>query len=152
MPTRSPLLIPEWLRASTGVAGATRPVLLGASVAWRTPGVIDKSLAELLAPTTFASMRAHPSDARRAVTMSHRMLGTFARFRPARWRSTCLYRSVAECMVLRELGHPARVVIGVGADGGPQGVMAHAWVECEGIACVSTRGAADLERMSSRRG
>jgi hypothetical protein len=152
VPIRSPLLIPEWLRASTGVAGAARPVLLGASAAWRTPDVIARSLPELLAPTTFGSMRAHPLDARRTATMSHRMLNTFARVRPARWRSTCLYRSVAECLVLRALGHPARVVVGVGADAGPQGVMAHAWVECEGIDCVSTRGAAELERLSSRRG
>jgi hypothetical protein len=119
---------------------------------WRAPSVIDGALAELLAPAPTASLRAHTVDAHRAVVMSRRALGTFARMRPARWRSTCLYRSVAECLVLRALGHPARVVIGVGTDEGAVGVMAHAWVECEGFECLSTRGAAELERMSPRRG
>ena len=151
MPIRSPLLIPEWLRASTGVAGAARPVLLGASAAWRTPDVIARSLPELLAPTTFGSMRAHPLDARRTATMSHRMLNTFARVRPARWRSTCLYRSVAESLTLRALGFPARVVIGVGTGTESTEVIAHAWVECDGLQCLSTRGAAELETLAARR-
>ena len=125
--------------------------MLGMAAAWRTPAVIDRSLPELLAPTTLGPVRAHPADARRAVAMTHRVLGAFARVFPTRWRSTSLYRSVAECLVLRTLGHPARVVI-VGADDGPQGVIAHAWVECTGIDCLSTRDAAELERTSSRRG
>lgn len=132
------------------MVGATRPVVLGTSAAWRAPSAIEGALPELLAPAPLTSLRAHTADARRAVLMSHRMLGTFARLRPARWRSTCLYRSVAECLVLRALGLPARVVIGVGADAGDHGVMAHAWVECDGFECLSTRGAAELERMSSR--
>jgi hypothetical protein len=41
-------------------------------------------------------------------------------------------------------------VIGVGPDSGALGLMAHAWVECEGIECLSTRGAAELERLSAR--
>ena len=150
MQTRSPIVIPDRLARSTALAGAARAVLLGAPAAWRAPAVIEGSLAELLAPATITSVRAHPDDARRAVHVSHRMLRGFARIRPARWRSTCLYRSVTECLVLRALGHPARVVIGVGADSGALGLMAHAWVECEGMQCLSTRGAAELERLSAR--
>lgn len=148
MQTRSPLVIPD--RLARSITGAARAVLLGASAAWRAPAVIEGSLAELLAPATITSIRAHPDDARRAVRVSHRVLRHLARIRPARWRPTCLYRSVTECLVLRALGHPARVVIGVGADSGALGFMAHAWVECEGIVCVSTRGEAELERLSAR--
>ena len=152
MTIRAPILIPDRQPAASGMFAATRPMLLGTSAAWRAPSVMDGALAELLAPAPPASVRAHTADAHRAVTMSHRALGTFARILPARWRSTCLYRSVAECLVLRALGHPARVVIGVGTDEGSVGVMAHAWVECDGFDCLSTRGAAELERMSSRQG
>lgn len=42
------------------------------------------------------------------------------------WRNTCLYRSVAECLVLRRYGVPAVVRIGVKNDNGP--IAAHAWV------------------------
>ena len=150
MQTRSPLVIPERARPATAVVGAARAVLHGAPAAWRAPAVIEGSLAGLLAPATSTSMRAHPADVQRAVYVSHRMLRGLARIRPTRWRSTCLYRSVAECLVLRALGHPARVVIGVGTDTGTVGVMAHAWVECEGIECLSTRGVAELERLSAR--
>lgn len=149
-------MIPDHLRQATPVASIVRAIRSGVPAAWRTPAVVDRSLPELLAPATVTSLRAHPDDARRAVHVSHRILGRLARIRPSRWRSTCLYRSVVECLVLRALGHPARVVIGVGvgvgAEAGAVGVMAHAWVECSGIECVSTRGAAELERMSPRAG
>jgi hypothetical protein len=114
--------------------------------------VIEQSMAELLAPAQPASTRATRRDATRAVIVSRFVLYRLARLRPGRWRWTCLYRSAAECLVLRTLGHPARVVIGVGATDGALGVMAHAWVECEGIECLSTRGAAELEQLSARGG
>ena len=150
MTVRSPIVISETRRPSTGVAGVALALRYAAPAAWRAPAVVDRSLSALLTPTGAGTRRAHPDDARRAVRLSHRMLGRLARLRPARWRSTCLYRSVAECLVLRALGHPARVVIGVGEDRGALGVMAHAWVECEGIDCCSTRGDAALERMAAR--
>ena len=109
-------------------------------------------MGELLAPAATTPRRAPRRDAMAAVIVSRFVLYRLSRLRPARWRWTCLYRSVAECLVLRTLGHPARVVIGVGANDDAAGVMAHAWVECEGIECVSTRGAAELERLSSRSG
>jgi hypothetical protein len=44
------------------------------------------------------------------------------------WKSTCLYRSVAECLVLRRYGVPAVVRIGVKSDPGSGRILAHAWV------------------------
>lgn len=107
-------------------------------------------MGELLAPPRPASKRAAQREVTRAVIVSRFLLYRLSQLRPARWRWTCLYRSVAECLVLRTLGHPARVVIGIGTSDDALGVMAHAWVECEGIECVATRGAAELERLSSR--
>jgi hypothetical protein len=43
-----------------------------------------------------------------------------------RWRNTCLYRSVAECLVLRGYGEDARLRIGVGSEA--SAIVAHAWV------------------------
>jgi hypothetical protein len=126
--------------------------LAGVSAAWRAPLVIEQSMGELLAPPRPAARRAPRRETMRAVTVSRFVLHRLSRLRPARWRWTCLYRSVAECLVLRTLGYPARVVIGVGANDDALGVKAHAWVECEGIECMSTRGAAELERLSSRGG
>ncbi len=86
--------------------------------------------------------RASLADAERTVRLAHRVLGRLDRLRRLsndRWRVTCLYRSVTECTVLRELGFPARVVIGARAV--ENGVLdAHAWVECVGVPCASTRG------------
>ncbi len=43
------------------------------------------------------------------------------------WRNSCLYRSVAQCLVLRAYGRRARVALGAGQlPGGAVG--AHAWV------------------------
>ena len=84
--------------------------------------------------------------------VAHRALRLLARVRPSRWRATCLYRSVAECLTLRALGFPARVVIGVGNGAAPAETIAHAWVECEGVRCRSTRGAAELEALAATRG
>jgi hypothetical protein len=55
------------------------------------------------------------------------------------WRTTCLYRSVAECMVLVRLGVPAVLRIGVcaGAVGHAPSIAAHAWVEREGLTPIS---------------
>lgn len=51
------------------------------------------------------------------------------------WRNTCLYRSVAECLVLRDYGLDARICIGVRDAPGPLArgaIIAHAWVSCPG--------------------
>lgn len=48
----------------------------------------------------------------------------------ARFRLTCLPRSLALCRLLRERGHPAEVKIGVRREAGQ--LQAHAWVELHG--------------------
>lgn len=42
------------------------------------------------------------------------------------YRNTCLYRSVAVCILLRSCGEPVRLRLGASSDGV---VKAHAWVE-----------------------
>ncbi|MGH7669485.1 MAG: lasso peptide biosynthesis B2 protein [Gemmatimonadaceae bacterium] len=69
------------------------------------------------------------SEPVRALHTARRALRLLARIPGGRWRTSCLYESVAECLVLRRAGVPAAVCIGVkrGADGTP-GIEAHAWV------------------------
>ena len=77
-------------------------------------------------PATARSGAAPPRGAVRAAFVTVRLLSRI----PGRtWRNTCLYRSVAECLVLRRYGVPAVVRIGVRPDGEPgAGILAHAWV------------------------
>jgi hypothetical protein len=137
-------------RWNTRDALSARSLRAGLLAAWRVPRAIDAGLASLLVPVTSATAPAPERDARCAAWIAHVALSRFARLRPARWRATCLYRSVAECLALRALGLPARVVIGVGTDSASAATIAHAWVECEGVRCRSTRGDAELEALSPR--
>jgi hypothetical protein len=54
------------------------------------------------------------------------LLRVLARLPGSPWRNTCLYRSVAECLVLRRYGVPATLKIGV--KNGSGDIEAHAWV------------------------
>lgn len=131
---------------------AARALTIGLRAAWIAPSVIGHSLGSLLAiPPGAPSLGGvtDAPDARLSVRVSHAALARLARVRPSRWRNTCLYRSVAECLVLRAVGLPARIVIGVGASAVDAGVIAHAWVECAGVDCLSTRGLAELETFAS---
>jgi len=133
--------------STTTKDGAARAVLVGVRAAWRAPSIIAHDFAVLLVPPATSANRTPPSEGSSlAVRTAHRALTWLARVRPARWRATCLHRSVAECVVLRAYGLPARVVIGVG-NGAAATTIAHAWVECEGVRCHSTRGAAELEML-----
>jgi hypothetical protein len=138
-----------------------RDLGIGLRAAWSAPDLIGRRLAPLLelperAPSAEGSDGADGADVRLAVRASHAAIARLARVPGARWRNSCLYRSVAECVVLRTFGLPARVVIGVGvgvgagAGAAARDVIAHAWVECEGVRCVSTRGQAELETLASR--
>lgn len=66
---------------------------------------------------------APPTGAVEAARFAVRVLG---RVPGGRWRNTCLYRAVAECLVLRAYGVDARLRIGIGTEGAE--VIAHAWV------------------------
>ena len=111
-----------------GLAGA---VCAGAWAALRAPFWLEgPRLAALLRPP--ADARGEAAAPRGAVGAAMRMVRLLARLPRSPWRNTCLYRSVAECLVLRRYGVPALVRIGVrndvesGAEGGE--ILAHAWV------------------------
>jgi hypothetical protein len=80
------------------------------------------------------SRRGHPAEALR---VAHRALRVLARTRLPWWRNTCLYRALAECLVLRHYGIACRVELGVTRPGG-RAIGAHAWV-------VRGRGEPELE-------
>ena len=126
-----------------------RAVTIGMRCAWTTPDVIARDLAPLLERPAEAPT-ASDSDSALAVRAAHASLVRLARVDGTRWRNSCLYRSVAECLVLRAFGLPAYVVIGVGTAAATSDVIAHAWVECEGVRCMSTRGQAELATLVSR--
>ena len=118
----------------------------------RAPDVIERQLPQLLVVGDIRGRAAGAQEAERTVRLAHRMLGGLGRLRRINvnhWRVTCLYRSVSECLVLRELGFPARVLIGARADAATNSIAAHAWVECEGVRCASTRGEEQYEVLSA---
>jgi len=80
------------------------------------------------------SRRGHPAAALEA---AHRALRVLARMRLPWWRNTCLYRALAECLVLRRYGIACRVELGVTRPGTGTAIGAHAWV---------VRGHGDPER------
>jgi hypothetical protein len=71
-----------------------------------------------------------PHLALRAARLTLRVLG---RVPLLPWRNTCLYRSVAECLVLRRFGIACRLRLGVRHAGDVStAIEAHAWVEWSG--------------------
>lgn len=99
--------------ALTGVGAALRAPLWIRDGRWR----------GLLAPSSDAPTGRDPAPAVRAARLTLRILG---RMPGTPWRNTCLFRAVAECLVLRAYGADARLRIGVGTEGAE--VIAHAWV------------------------
>jgi hypothetical protein len=107
------------------VRASPRGVLAGVDAALRSAAWIDgPRLRELLEPPQPARERAPPRGATGAALLMLRLL---PRLPGGRWRNTCLYRSVAECLVLRRYGVPALVKLGVRS--GEGAIEAHAWVE-----------------------
>ena len=111
-----------------GAPSLLRDVVVGAGAALRSPRLIERSLRTLLEPPELS--RRSTTDSTRAIWVSQRMLRILAMLPGSYWRNTCLYRSVAECVVRRSHGSPARVVIGVGNT--DDQVVAHSWVELLG--------------------
>ena len=120
------------------VARAVRPgaYLVGGVVALSLPLWLGGSrLAQLVrAPGQLRTIRGHPAAALEA---AHRALRVLARMRLPWWRNTCLYRALAECLVLRRYGIACRVELGVTRPGTGTAIGAHAWV---------VRGHGDPER------
>lgn len=106
--------------------------LAGARAALMTPAAIERDLDGLLVAPADAGRDRNMADypgARRVARFAIRLL---ARLPGGRWRNTCLYRSVAECLALRRLGVHARVCLGVGREEALRSISAHAWVEVVG--------------------
>lgn len=99
-------------------------VLAGARAALASRRWIDgPRLTELLRDPPPAPERRVPRGATGAAML---LLKALARLPGSPWRNTCLYRSVAECLVLRRYGVPAMLRIGV--KNGDGDIEAHAWV------------------------
>jgi hypothetical protein len=56
------------------------------------------------------------------------------------WRNTCLYRSLAQYLVLRDFGRKAAIRIGVRDPADREGIMAHSWVLYHGPEPVQDGG------------
>jgi hypothetical protein len=100
------------------VAAGARAAL--ASARWIDDG---PRLAELMRAPAPRPERAVPRGATGGALLALKVL---ARVPGRRWRNTCLYRSVAECLVLRGYGVPA--VLKIGVKNGDGDIEAHAWV------------------------
>lgn len=99
-------------------------VLAGVRAALASPRWIDgPRLTELLREPPPAPERRVPRGATGSAML---LLRALARLPRSPWRNTCLYRSVAECLVLRRYGVPATLMIGV--KNGTGDIQAHAWV------------------------
>ena len=99
-------------------------MLAGARAALASRRWIDgPRLTELLRDPPPAPGRRVPRGATGAAML---LLKALARLPGSPWRNTCLYRSVAECLVLRRYGVPAMLRIGV--KNGDGDIEAHAWV------------------------
>lgn len=128
-------------RASVS-ALATGAVAALASPWWLTSARFSRLLASP-APHAAAAGR-NPAVAIRAAFLTLRIL---AWLRLSLWRNTCLYRSTAECLVLRHYGMRCHLQLGVIADSGTDPVTAHAWVvqDTSGAAVPSSEGYALLK-------
>jgi hypothetical protein len=106
------------------VIRSPRAVLAGVRAALESPRWIDgPRLAELLREPPAGAGGRVPRGAVGSALLLIKALGRLPR---SPWRNTCLYRSVAECLVLRRYGVPAILKIGVRSGTGD--IEAHAWV------------------------
>lgn len=97
----------------------------------------------------FVSAASAPAPAL-GVRVARALLRRLAWLPFAPWRNTCLYRSIAECLVLRRYGVPAAIRLGVRRQDVEAGrasptqrasaasIIAHAWVVYPGGAEVTT--------------
>ncbi len=112
------------------MTASLRSLIAGIRVALATPSHIERSLPELIRPP--GRGEGMVSDPTFAISAAHQALRYLARIPGAPWRNTCLYRAVAECLLLRAHGIPARLCIGVESqEDSVHHVGAHAWVETD---------------------
>jgi hypothetical protein len=73
-----------------------------------------------------SNFETHSPDRPRGIYLTVKLLRGFSRAHLPGFRATCLYRSVAVCLLLRWSGYNAVLRLGAAADPLPK---AHAWVE-----------------------
>ncbi len=102
---------------------------IGISAAVRSPLWITGSrLQRLVRGVTNSSHVSHGAES--ATRTAARTLRVLAHLPLLPWRNTCLYRSIAECLVLRSCGIGYRLQLGVSRDAtSGNSIVAHAWVE-----------------------
>lgn len=94
---------------------------------------VGDRLKRLVGPADANAPDAHEPEL--AVRSARLTLRVLAWLPWAPWRNTCLFRSIAECLVLRRYGVSCRLEIGVRRAKEPGGgVQAHAWVVRDGTA------------------
>ena|SRR5437870_5030360 len=111
--------------------GRTAAVTRGVAAALQSPlwlgrGKLVRLISQLspIAPIP----QTHAERAGQAVRAAEVTLRLLARAAFPVWRNTCLYRAVAECLVLRRYGIPCRLELGVASHDAPGRITAHAWV------------------------
>lgn len=122
--------------ARSSPAGAARAALVGISAALRAPFWISGArLRRALDATVDVRTGARETDPalEAALRVANGSIRQLSRTRVV-WRNTCLYRSAAQYLVLREFGRHAAIRIGVKNAGHQDDgdVAAHSWVVHDG--------------------
>ena len=105
---------------------------IGICAAVRTPFWLRGSRLKRLIDGQVPSVQ-HVEDPAAATKLAFLSLRVLGRVPLLPYRNTCLYRSIAECLVLSRLGIPCRLRIGVQPECSGHDVLeAHAWVERNG--------------------
>lgn len=110
-------------------------IAIGVRAALRAPRHVRGDLCSLLEAREGAAPPSEHIDL--SLRTARRGVRALALLPGSPWRNTCLFRSVAECLALREHGVAARLRLGVRGGRGSEpgaagGIDAHAWVEWEG--------------------
>lgn len=141
--------------SGTGPRATLRAGWLGFAAAWDTVRWIEGGGLGELAAGFDGEERPAPETrllVERAERVADRVLRVLARLPRSPWRATCLYRSVAACLVRRRLGLPARLALGVRSGPcGEDGVDAHAWTEEDADDASAGEGWTPLVRPAERR-
>jgi hypothetical protein len=127
-------------------------VFLGASAVLRAPWWIrGAGLERLVRGSTGGAGRS--GNVKLAIHAARVALRVLSRLPGLPWRNTCLYRSVAECLVLRAHAMPFRLLLGVTRDAAvSDSIVAHAWVgganepSMNGLAPLEFRGGGNARR------
>ncbi len=123
-------------------AGGARSVYLGLTAALRAPLWVSgdrlRSALEAEAEPDPASLAADP-ELVVALRVANGAIRHLARTRTA-WKNTCLYRTMAQYLVLRDFGKSAAVRIGVQEPENRPGVLAHSWIIYHGPEQVADGG------------